>query len=87
MKKTSNPYRLAREAVPVLYDIRLEPDVNRFTFSGAETVTLDVRRPFTRLSLHAKTLAFPDPHGNGMHRVEAPLPRDFERALAKLRGR
>jgi hypothetical protein len=44
-----------------------------------------------RLTLHASSIEFPDPAaslpvapGGGRIRVEAPLPKDFERALKQL---
>lgn len=43
----------------------------------AETPLID------RLTLHAKELGFPD-SGDGMHKVEAPLPKDFQRVLKQL---
>jgi puromycin-sensitive aminopeptidase len=49
----SNPYRLGREVKPVLYDLEIEPDLARFTFTGHETITLEVFKPIDRIVLHA----------------------------------
>jgi 23S rRNA pseudouridine1911/1915/1917 synthase len=38
-----------------------------------------------RLTLHAATIEFPHPSGEGRVHVEAPLPRDFEATLRQLR--
>ena len=35
-------YRLPTTVVPSRYDLRLEPDLDNATFSGEETVTVDV---------------------------------------------
>ncbi len=40
----------------------------------------------SRQALHARLLAFPHPRRKEIVRVEAPLPEDFERALAILRS-
>jgi 23S rRNA-/tRNA-specific pseudouridylate synthase len=38
-----------------------------------------------RLTLHAATLEFPHPSGEGTVRAEAPLPKDLETTLRQLR--
>jgi puromycin-sensitive aminopeptidase len=52
----ADPYRLSRSVVPERYEIRLEPDLERFAFSGEETVTVAVREPVTELALNAAEL-------------------------------
>jgi puromycin-sensitive aminopeptidase len=37
-----DPYRLPRTVVPSRYDLRLEPDLVTYTFSGEETIAVDV---------------------------------------------
>ena len=51
-----NPYRLPRTVVPSRYDIRLEPDLTTFTFTGAETVAVTVTEPVTEIWLNALEL-------------------------------
>ncbi len=51
-----NPYRLPRTVVPSRYDIRLEPDLTTFTFTGAETVAVTVTQPVTEIWLNALEL-------------------------------
>ncbi len=48
---------LPTDVVPLLYDIEVRPDAAASTFSGAETVTVDVRRPTSRIVLNAAELA------------------------------
>jgi 23S rRNA pseudouridine1911/1915/1917 synthase len=43
--------------------------------------------PVPRQMLHARLLAVPHPESGRIVRVESPLPRDFTRALARLRAR
>ena len=52
-----NPYRLPRTVVPSRYDIRLEPDLTTFVFTGVETVTVTVSEPVTDIWLNAVELA------------------------------
>ena len=39
---SDNPYRLPRQVIPSHYDLRLEPDLESFTFKGAVSITLGV---------------------------------------------
>lgn len=48
-----NPFRLPRHAVPTHYDIRLELDLETFTFKGSVGVDLDVAEPTNTLVLNA----------------------------------
>lgn len=49
-------YRLPRHAIPTRYDLRLEPDLTTFTFTGDETITVTVREPTSELVLNAAEL-------------------------------
>ncbi len=50
-------YRLPTTVVPQRYDIRLEPDLERATFTGEETITVDVREPVSEIVVNAAELA------------------------------
>jgi puromycin-sensitive aminopeptidase len=52
-----DPYRLPRSVVPTCYDLRLEPDLEAFTFAGEETVTLTVREATREILLNAVELS------------------------------
>ena len=52
----TDPYRLPRTVVPERYEIRLEPDLERFTFAGEEMVTVTVHEPVTEIVLNAAEL-------------------------------
>jgi len=52
----ADPFRLPTTAVPERYEVRLEPDLERFTFAGEETVTVMVREPVTEIVLNAAEL-------------------------------
>ncbi len=52
-----DPYRLPRNVVPTRYDLRLEPDLQSFTFAGEETVTLTVTEATREILLNAVELS------------------------------
>ncbi len=47
------PGKLPKEVVPTDYSIRIIPNIDAFTFTGAETVKLKVRSPVHQLVLNA----------------------------------
>ena len=49
-------YRLPRHVMPTRYELRLEPDLETFAFSGDETVTVTVQEPTTEIVLNAAEL-------------------------------
>ena len=56
----NNPYRLPRHAVPVRYDIHLEPDLDTATFAGSVSIDIDVRESLPELVLNAAELEIHD---------------------------
>ncbi|TXC70640.1 M1 family metallopeptidase [Sphingomonas ginsenosidivorax] len=48
--------QLPRTVVPVLYDISMKPDAKAMTFSGSETVTVDVKTATRTIQLNAAGL-------------------------------
>jgi puromycin-sensitive aminopeptidase len=48
-----NPHRLPRTVVPHRYDLTLEPDMGAATFSGSETIAVEVAAPTTEVVLNA----------------------------------
>src|SRR4026208_995277 len=58
-------YRLPTTVVPSRYDLRLEPDLDKATFVGEETVTVEVREPVTEIVLNRaeRRIACPAPGG------------------------
>ncbi|MBI5854734.1 MAG: M1 family metallopeptidase [Nitrospirae bacterium] len=51
-----DPHRLPRHVLPMRYDLRLEPDLDRATFTGSLAITLDVRQPTSDIVLNAVDL-------------------------------
>jgi puromycin-sensitive aminopeptidase len=52
-----DPYRLPRGVVPRRYDLRLEPDLVTHTFTGEETITVDVAEATADVWLNTAELA------------------------------
>ena len=50
-------YRLSRAVLPVHYDLRLEPDLERYAFDGELAVNVTVAEPVSAVTLHAAELA------------------------------
>jgi len=50
------PGKLPKQVVPTEYSIRIAPNIDNFTFSGSESVKLNVRNPVHQLVLNALEL-------------------------------
>lgn len=50
---SSTPGKLPKDVVPQEYAIRITPDIAKSTFTGAETIKLDVRKPVREIVLNA----------------------------------
>lgn len=48
--------RLPKSVKPILYDLFLKPDLQKFTFEGKETVSINVLEPTKKIILHALDL-------------------------------
>ena len=53
----TTPGKLPKTVVPSSYDIEINPDIAKKTFSGSETVAIDVREPTKTITLNAHKLA------------------------------
>lgn len=49
-------YRLPKDAVPLTYDLSLEPDLKKFTFVGSAVITIHINNDVNDLLLNAKEL-------------------------------
>jgi aminopeptidase N len=56
----SVPGRLPKDVVPSAYDIAIVPDVDKLTFAGTESVTLQVRTATTRIVFNTVNLQLRD---------------------------
>ncbi len=57
---SATPGKLPKEVIPLEYCVRIVPDIDRFTFTGTETVKLSVRSPVRQLVLNTLDLKITD---------------------------
>ena len=49
----ASPYRLPNTVAPVAYRLTIEPDLDKFTYTGSVEIDIDVRRPTKEIVLNA----------------------------------
>ncbi len=54
------PGKLPKEVLPVEYSVRIVPNIDKFTFTGTETVKLSVRSPVRQLVMNSLELKITD---------------------------
>jgi puromycin-sensitive aminopeptidase len=80
-----NPFRLPRHAAPTHYDIRLELDLETFTFQGTVGIDLDVTEATDTLTLNAAEVEIKSAAvSNGVEITEIAYDDDMERATLSL---
>ena len=89
---TSSPYRLPTSVIPSHYDLTLEPDLEKASFTGSVRIRVDIREPLAEIVLNAKelelgeaTLVPPDGDPIGVTRVS--VDPELERAAFVLERR
>ncbi len=78
------PGKLTKEVVPTDYSIRIIPNIDAFTFTGAETVKLNVRSPVHQLVLNAVELEITEASLDGQALPKSALKIDKEKELITL---
>src|SRR6266404_7282141 len=58
MKKRNHriDVRLSKNVTPIAYNIELKPDLDNFTFTGIETITLNILEKTKNITLHSKEI-------------------------------
>ena len=56
----SDKYRLPDSVVPAKYDLYLEPDISKFSFSGSETIEIHIVKPTDKIVMNALELQITD---------------------------
>lgn len=52
-QKRINPFLLPRDVEPTSYNICLSPDLQNFTFTGEEGISVEIKNPVSRITLHS----------------------------------
>src|SRR6266404_4813674 len=52
----STPGKLPKQVIPIDYSVRIVPNIDKLTFTGAETVNLEVRAPVREIVLNASEI-------------------------------
>ena len=81
---SSNPYRLPREVVPRRYELRLEPDLEAFTFAGAVALDVEVLEPVGEIVLNAAELEISGGDLDGLALTGVDYDDEHERAVLRL---
>ncbi|MCY3911084.1 MAG: M1 family metallopeptidase, partial [bacterium] len=83
---SSNPYRLPRGVVPRRYELRLEPDLEAFTFAGTVGVDIEVLEPVDDIVLNAAELEINEGDLDGVALAGIDYDDEHERAVLRLGG-
>ena len=78
------PGKLPKEVVPVEYSIRIVPNIDRFAFTGMETVKLSVRSPVRQLVLNALELEITEASVDDVALPKSAIKIDKEKELLTL---
>src|SRR5256714_2760739 len=78
------PGKLPKEVVPTEYSIRIVPNIDKFTFTGTETVKLEVRSPVHQLVLNALELDVTEATLDGKPLPKSAAKIDKENELLRL---
>src|SRR5213083_1615874 len=78
------PGKLPKEVVPTDYSIRIVPKIDQFTFTGTETVRLNVRSPVHQLVLNTLELKIEAASVDGKDLPASAIKTDKEKELLTL---
>src|SRR6266566_3266852 len=78
------PGKLPKNVVPTDYSIRIVPNIDKFAFTGAETVKVKVRSPVRQLVLNALELEIVDASLDGKSLPKSAIKIDKEKELLTL---
>src|SRR5213596_1539334 len=78
------PGKLPKNVVPTDYSIRIVPNIDKFAFTGAETVKVKVRSPVRQLVLNALELEIVDASLDGKALPKSAIKIDKEKELLTL---
>ncbi len=77
---SDNPYRLPRNIVPNHYSLRLEPDLEAFTFNGKVTIDIDVVEPTDGIVLNTAEIEIVSASLDGVEVTGTNYDEQYERS-------
>src|SRR5438034_1963383 len=80
----TTPGKLPKEVVPLEYCVRIVPNIDKFTFTGAETIKLSVRSQVRQLALNALELKITDASLDGKTLPDSAIKIDEKNELLTL---
>jgi len=78
------PGKLPKEVVPIEYSVRFVPNIDKFTFTGSETVELSVHKPVRQLILNALELKITGASIDGKALPQSAMKIDEKKELLTL---
>src|SRR6266403_4734357 len=78
------PGKLRKEVVPIEYSVRFVPNIDKFTFTGSETVELSVHKPVRQLILNALELKITGASIDGKALPQSAMKIDEKKELLTL---
>ncbi len=78
------PGKLPKEVIPIEYSVRFVPNIDKFTFTGSETVELSVHNPVRQLVLNALELKVTDASIDGKALPQSAMKIDEKNELLTL---
>ena len=78
------PGKLPKEVLPVEYSVRIVPNIDKFTFTGTETVKLSVRSPVRQLVMNSLELKITDASLDGKVLPKSAVKTDKKNELLTL---
>ena len=81
-----DPYRLPRDIIPKVYELKLVPDLDAATFSGEVNITLNVLKKTNTIILNSKQLNITSIHVNEKKEKNFELDSETERITIKTKN-
>lgn len=85
MDKKQPNIRLPKTILPLRYDLTIQPDLQKFTFSGNVAITIAVKKPTKKIVLHAKQLTISSAYAKNEKEKIASVTIDEENETVTLK--